>query len=318
MRQWDDLTESEISQREAATSGARADPQGKTFAWVRALRLHQWAKNLLVFIPLLTAHLVPDRTLITQALLAFFCFGVCASASYLINDIVDREADRAHPRKRMRPFASGELAPHQGVAVAAVLFVAGFSAAWFGLNVLFFSTLVLYVASTHWYSFVLKRIAMVDVLVLAGLYTLRLLGGSAAMGIAPSFWLLSFSMFLFLSLAVAKRYAELSMMLSEGRSKAAGRDYSTADLPLMLAVGVCSGLISVLVLALYVHDGTAGRYKHPELLWLICPLMLYWVCRVWRKTHRRELHDDPVVFAIVDRPSTVVAGAIAALVWVAS
>jgi len=318
MREWDDLTESEISRPEAASPHVRAELRGRTLAWIRALRLHQWAKNLLVFVPLITAHLVPDRTLITQALLAFFCFGICASASYLINDIIDREADRAHPRKRMRPFASGELAPHQGITVAALLLAAGFSTAWFGLNALFLSTLVLYVASTHWYSFVLKRIAMVDVLALAGLYTLRLLGGSAAMGIAPSFWLLSFSMFLFLSLAVAKRYAELSMILSEGRRKAAGRGYSVADLPLMLAVGVCSGLISVLVLALYVHEGTAGRYTHPELLWLICPLMLYWVCRVWRKTHRQELHDDPVVFAIVDRPSTVVAGVIAALVWVAS
>lgn len=318
MRQWNDLTDAGISSSEAAAPSARGTLRDKTFAWLRAVRLHQWAKNLLVFVPVCAAHLTPSRTLITQALLAFICFGACASASYLINDIVDREADRAHPRKRMRPFASGELAAHHGITVAVFLLVAGFVTAWLGLNALFLSALALYVAGTLWYSLVLKRIAMVDVLALAGLYTLRLLGGSAAMDIAPSFWLLSFSMFLFLSLAVAKRYSELSMILAEGRSKAAGRGYSTADLPLMLALGVCSGLMSVLVLALYVHDGSGGLYKRPELLWLTCPLMLYWICRVWRKTHRQELHDDPVVFAIADRPSTVVASVIAALVWIAS
>jgi 4-hydroxybenzoate polyprenyltransferase len=183
---------------------------------------------------------------------------------------------------------------------------------------MFAGVLLAYLVGSLWYSWMLKRIAMVDVLTLAGLYTVRVVAGGEAIVVQPSFWLLAFSMFMFLSVAVAKRYTELQAARAAGLTTASGRGYTTDDLPLLLAAGIAAGFISVLVMALYVNVGSERLYRHPQALWLVCPLMLYWVCRIWLKAHRRELHDDPVVFALRDRPSLLVAALCAVLILVAT
>ena len=286
--------------------------------WFRALRIHQWAKNLLIFIPVLASHRALEPTVAASALLAFIWFSVCASGTYLINDLLDLDADRAHSRKRFRPLASGELPLGQGITGALLLIVTAIVGAVFTLGPLFVAILVLYLVGTLWYSLSLKRMAMVDVLTLAGLYTVRVIAGGAAIAVIPSFWLLAFSVFLFLSLAMAKRHTELRSLLSTGRSMAAGRGYTVDDLPLLLACGTSAAFVSVLVLAFYINVGANELYRYPQALWLLCPLLLYWICRVWLKAHRGELHDDPIVFALKDRPSLAVACLCGLLVWVAS
>jgi len=274
--------------------------------WIRALRLHQWAKNLLIFVPAVVSHKFFELSVLYATLLAFICFGLCASATYVINDLLDLDADRSHARKRLRPFASGELPLMQGIACAAGLLTIGISISILLLGNAFVAVLCLYIAVTFWYSWLLKRIAMVDVLTLAGLYTIRVIAGGAAIAVEASFWLLAFSMFMFLSLGMVKRYTELRAALNANLFEASGRGYTTDDLVLLLSCGTSAGFISVLVMALYINGGTQHLYRHPQALWMLCPLMLYWVCRVWRKAHRGELHDDPVVFAISDRPSLLV------------
>lgn len=287
-------------------------------SWLRAMRLHQWAKNLLIFVPALGAHKILDPETLTAVSLAFFWFGLTASATYMINDLLDVESDRAHPRKRLRPFAAGDLSTRAGWIVAPVMIAASVAGAALTLNHLFVGALMLYLVGTLWYSKTLKRIAMVDVLALSGLYTLRLIAGAAAAMVVPSFWLLAFSMFMFLGLAIIKRYTELRAVLQAGNSTAAGRGYTTEDLPLLLACGTSTCFVSILVLALYVNDGSAGMYAHPEVLWLLCPPVLYWILRVWRKSFRGELHDDPVVFALRDLPSLLVGGLCLLLLWLAT
>ena len=299
-------------ERQFATESALFSP------WLRALRLHQWAKNLLLFVPAVVSHRILELPVMSAACLAFVCFGLCASATYLINDLLDLDADRAHARKRLRPFAAGELSLAQGLVCATGLLVIGIATAMLLLGSAFVAVLCLYVATTFWYSWVLKRIAMVDVLTLAALYTIRVIAGGAAVAVEPSFWLLAFSMFMFLSLGLVKRYTELRAALNSNLVDASGRGYTTDDLPLLVSCGTSAGFISVLVMALYVNGGTEQLYKHPKALWLLCPLMLYWVCRVWRKAHRGELHDDPVVFAISDRPSWLVVCLCAVLILIAT
>lgn len=286
--------------------------------WMRALRVHQWAKNVLIFVPALASHRIFELEVILASLLAFFWFGLCASGTYLINDLLDLDADRLHVRKRLRPLASGRLSLVHGIAAAVALVVLAFVGATATLNGVFTFVLLLYLVATLWYSFALKRIAMVDTLSLAGLYTVRVVAGGAAIAVVPSFWLLAFSMFLFLSLAMVKRYTELRSALSAGRSGAAGRGYTTDDLPLVLSCGISSGFVCILVLALYINVGASQLYRHPHALWLLCPLLLYWICRIWRKTSRGELHDDPVVFALSDRPSIAVGFICAVLLWLAT
>ncbi|MET0657581.1 MAG: UbiA family prenyltransferase, partial [Steroidobacteraceae bacterium] len=277
----------------------------KSAAWLRALRVHQWTKNLLVFVPLVAAHQYSNLAAVTAGLAAFFAFSVCASATYIINDLFDLEADRAHPRKCRRPFAACDLSILEGCIAAVVLVAVGFAAALLWLPLTFSLVLAFYLAITLWYSSYLKRLAMVDILSLTGLYTLRIIAGAAATRIIPSFWLLAFSMFIFLSLAAAKRYIELHAVAERGETQAAGRGYTTVDLPLVLACGVASGYTAVLIVALYVQSSAAALYSHPLLLWLLCPIVLYWISRIWLKTHRGQLHDDPLVFAMTDRPSIV-------------
>jgi 4-hydroxybenzoate polyprenyltransferase len=284
--------------------------------WLKALRLHQWVKNILVFLPLLASHRIFEARVVTSSTLAFVCFGLCASSVYLTNDLLDLAADRQHRRKKHRPFAAGALPLYQGPIVALVLLVAGFALAC-AVAPTFALVLLGYYLLTTGYSFKFKRIVMLDVVVLALLYTSRILAGAAAMQTRLSFWLLAFSMFIFLSLAMIKRYTELLATQKTSTRKTAGRGYQIEDLPLIQSLGGASGYLSVLVLALYV-DSTASQslYRHPHYLWLLCPLLLYWISRTWVIAHRGAMHDDPVVFAMMDNVSRVImliAAAIAVL-----
>ncbi len=274
--------------------------------WMKALRVHQWIKNVLVFLPLLAAHRVFDVDAVVRSLLAFVCFGLCASSVYLTNDLLDLPADRLHHRKRHRPFAAGTLPLMAGPVIAVALLVAGFGLAWF-VSPAFIAALGAYYVLTSAYSIHLKRIMMLDVVVLAMLYTIRILAGTAAILSKPSFWLLAFSMFIFLSLAMVKRYTELLTLQRSGKVKASGRGYDVDDIPLIQSLGGSSGYLAVLVLALYV-DSTASEslYHHPHRLWMLCPLLLYWISRTWAIAHRGVMHDDPVVFAVMDKVSRIV------------
>lgn len=274
--------------------------------WVKALRLHQWLKNLLVFLPLFTSHRVLEATTTLNCVLAFFAFGLCASGVYLLNDLFDLDADRRHPRKRLRPFAAGTLPLSAGLLLAPLFALAGLALALW-LSAAFAGVLACYYALTLAYSLRLKRIVMLDVVVLAALYTVRIIGGAVVIGGGLSFWLLAFSMFLFLSLAMLKRYTELHALIGSGRSEASGRGYAIDDIALIQSLGGASGYMSVLVLALYINStASEALYRQQQVLWLLCPLLLYWISRVWLIAHRGQMHDDPVVFALVDRVSRVI------------
>lgn len=275
--------------------------------WLRALRAHQWTKNALVLVPALVSHRVLEPNVLVSSMLAVLIFCACASGVYLLNDLMDLDSDRQHPSKRRRPLAAGDLPILHGLLGAGVLIIAALVGAFALLGPAFGSVLTIYLATTSAYSRSLKRSPIVDVQVLAGLYTLRVIAGAAAIAVMPSFWLLACSMFLFLSLAMAKRCSELLQLSAAGRDAPAGRGYTVHDLLLLEAGGIAAGFISVLVLAMYVRDGAEPLYSRPELLWLLCPLLLYWVCRIWLKTHRGQMHDDPIVFAITDRPSLLAA-----------
>jgi 4-hydroxybenzoate polyprenyltransferase len=279
----------------------------------RALRPHQWAKNLLLFVPLLAAHRANDLTALARAVEGFIAFSLCASSVYVLNDMLDLQADRVHERKCKRPFASGELLLKVGFVLVPALLAAAALLAGF-LSSTFLTALASYSLLTSAYSFALKGMIFIDTIALAALYTLRIIAGAAATEVPLSFWLLLFSVFLFLSLAVVKRYAELDALRRRGRLHAAGRDYDIEDLPMMESVGISAGYLSVLILALYINSpSTLQMYRHPQALWPLCLLMLYWVTRTWMKTHRGKMHDDPVVFAMRDRVS-LATGLLAALI----
>ncbi|MCH8181080.1 MAG: UbiA family prenyltransferase [Proteobacteria bacterium] len=281
---------------------------------LKALRVHQWAKNALIFVPVAAAHLLGDVTVLGQAVLAFVAFSLCASSVYLLNDMLDLEADRQHHSKCHRPFAAGTLGLLFGLLAAPLLLVAALLISLCLLSAKFLLVLAAYYVVTLAYSFVLKRMVMVDVLTLAGLYTVRIVAGAAATGIALSFWLLMFAVFIFLSLAIVKRYAELHVMKLQGKLKAQGRGYQVEDLSLLQSLGASSGYLSILVLALYLNTPDIARmYHHPKIVWLLVPIMLYWISRIWMQTHRGNMHDDPLVYALKDRIS-LVTGAMAAVV----
>jgi 4-hydroxybenzoate polyprenyltransferase len=276
---------------------------GGVRSWIRALRLHQWLKNLLVFLPLLVSHRVFEMDALARSMQAFLAFGLCASGVYLLNDLLDLDADRRHPRKRRRPFARGSLPVAQGFLVFPLLTLVA-SVLAFLLNYRFLLVLLVYYLLTNAYSFRLKRIAMLDVMVLAGLYSIRVVAGAVAINAPLSFWLLAFSVFIFLSLAILKRYTELRAMLKSGEQSASGRGYAVDDLPLLQSLGVASGYLSVLVLALYINSTDSDvLYRRPDVLWLLCPALLYWVGRAWLVAHRGRMHDDPIIFAVTDRVS---------------
>ncbi len=295
------------------------DREGWTLnPWFKALRLHQWLKNVLVFVPLLAAHRVWEPALLLQAALAYLAFGLCASSVYLLNDLLDLPADRQHPCKRLRPFAAGTLPVLAGALAVPALLTLAFLLAGITLPPLFAGVLLGYYLLTLAYSLYFKQIVMLDTVVLAALYTLRIIAGTAATTIAPTFWLLAFSMFIFLSLALVKRHAELLTMQEAGQSSARGRGYQVDDLQLLQALGGTSGYLSVLVLALYINSSASqALYRYPEVIWLLCPLLLYWISRVWLKTHRGEMYDDPVIFAVQDRVSQMLLGIGAVIVWLA-
>jgi 4-hydroxybenzoate polyprenyltransferase/phosphoserine phosphatase len=268
----------------------------------RALRVHQWTKNVLIFVPFLLAHtlrLVP----VLQAAIAFVAFSLCASGTYLINDLLDVEADRKHPQKCRRPFAAADLQGKTGILLAAALLAASFLCAA-ALPVHFVGYLGLYVGMTLAYSLYFKRIVLVDVMLLSGLYTLRLLAGAAATRVVVSPWLAGFAIFLFLSLAFVKRFAELQNLRASGQSPANGRGYLVSDTEQMRSFGTSSAYASVVVFALYISGlDVAGLYPHPQRLWLIAPLMILWLSRLWLLASRGELDEDPVIFALTDRMS---------------
>ncbi|MEY4363884.1 MAG: hypothetical protein RLZZ24_1236 [Pseudomonadota bacterium] len=282
-------------------------------ALLKALRLHQWAKNLLVFVPLLAAHVYGDATLVAQAGLAFVAFGLAASSVYVLNDLADVQDDRHHARKRHRPFAGGHLSLLHGWLLWPGLLLCSALLVWQTLPTLFAGVLASYVLITTLYSLWLKQWAVVDVLTLAWLYTMRIIGGAVAIGVPMSFWLLLFSMFIFLSLALIKRYSELKVARDSGHAGLLrGRGYAADDLELVASLGGSAGFISVLVLALYIQDAhTAQLYLSPEVIWVLCPVMLFWISRAWLIAHRGQMHDDPIVFALKDRVSWGVAALMA-------
>jgi 4-hydroxybenzoate polyprenyltransferase len=269
---------------------------------VRALRPHQWAKNVLVFVPFIAAHqfLEPRRWLIS--ILTFIAFSLCASAIYVLNDIADIEADRAHPRKRSRPLAAGEVGIPAALGMAIVLLLASFAIAIAGVSWRLAFVIAIYCVITTAYSFVLKREPVVDVFTLAGLYVLRIIAGGIATQTPLSSWLLGFALFFFLSLAFVKRYVELVAV----DSRMAGRGYGPDDALWMHAIGTSAGYMAVLVLALYVNAAEVTvLYSRPQILWFLCPLLLFWLTRLWFRAGRRMVHDDPVVEALKDYASYV-------------
>ncbi len=259
------------------------DRPGRLLVYLRAMRWHQWLKNLLIFLSLFTTLQWHLPAQVAAVIVAFFAFSLSASAIYLLNDLIDLPADRRHPHKCQRPFAAGEIPLRHGIMMI-LLLVAGSLALATRLPGSFMGVLLVYLAVTTLYSFYLKKVMLVDVVTLAGLYTLRVVAGAAAIRVVPSFWLLSFSMCIFLSLALVKRYAELRALAKTRLTSARGRDYNRSDSYLLSSMGTASGFLSILVFALFIDSPEVARdYAHPEWLWLICPVLLYWIGRVWIK-----------------------------------
>ncbi|HVN18962.1 MAG TPA: UbiA family prenyltransferase [Dongiaceae bacterium] len=273
--------------------------------YVSALRPRHWLKNVLVFAPILAAHFFLEPVLWFRTLLAFMGFCCCASSGYLINDLCDLPADRHHPEKRFRPFASGRLPLGYGLGMAPALAVFGCVLAGLlsGTSLAF---LALYFALTLAYSFGLKKVVLLDVNVLAGLYTLRVIAGGIAIGIWPSVWLVAFSIFIFISLAFVKRYAELVVMRGVDGDHARARSYELNDAELLASKGTAAGYAAVVVLALYIASGAVKvLYSRPQVMWCLCPLLLYWIGYVWLIAHRGRMDTDPLVFAVHDRTSRI-------------
>lgn len=289
-------------------------------SWVKALRLHQWMKNLLVFVPLLASHSFTELALIAQGLLAFLFFGICASSVYLLNDLIDLNDDRHHHTKKYRPFAAGAIPIKLGLFAFPCLLVFAFLGAWLLLPIEFVGVLLVYYALTLGYSLWLKRFMAVDVIALASLYTIRIIAGAAALSLPLTFWILGFSVFIFLSLALVKRYAELHEARQKGKKeRARGRGYYPSDLEMISSLGAASGYMAVMVLALYIQDeATRMLYSQPEVIWLACPVLLFWVTRVWLLTHRGEMHDDPVIFAVKDKVSLLTGGLLGLIFFIAA
>jgi len=283
---------------------------------IRAIRVHQWAKNVLIFIPVIVGHRW-SLDAARLALLAFFCFSMCASGTYLVNDLLDIEADRHHLKKRTRPFAAGDLPVVGGLALSALLIALSAVCAVF-LPAAFLVWLGIYFACTLAYTFWLKRVVLVDVLALSGLYTVRLMAGGAATSTPISHWLSGFSIFLFLSLAIVKRFAELQNTLQGGLTPKNGRGYQLSDIEQMRSFGTASAFAAVVVFANYISSfDVMALYHQPRLLWLVVPLLILWLCRVWLLASRGELNEDPVVFALTDRMSLLIGVAVAVIALLA-
>jgi 4-hydroxybenzoate polyprenyltransferase len=281
------------------------------------LRMHQWLKNALIAVPMVLSHEYFNFGMLGACLLAFVAFSAAASSVYILNDFFDLALDRRHPTKRDRPFASGRLSVPFGLAAMAVLLAVSFGAALL-LPWELGAVLALYLAATTAYSLSVKRMLLLDVLALAGLYTLRILAGAAATGVGVSFWLLAFSIFFFLSLALVKRYVELRSSPLPPGERIAGRGYRAEDQEIVAQAGMASAFSSALVLALYIHsEEVQVLYSHPWMVWPLAPIVLYLTIRVWILARRDEMHDDPVVFIIRDWRSQLMAGFGALLLFAA-
>ncbi|MDR3562453.1 MAG: UbiA family prenyltransferase [Negativicutes bacterium] len=290
--------------------------KGRFGTYIRALRVHQWLKNFLILGPLLASHQITVGN-VAATLLAMIAFSMAASSAYLLNDLLDLPHDRDHATKRFRPMASGAMPLVHGMVLMPLLLI-GAAAVGLAVSPAYLAALAVYYGITVAYSLYLKRRLLIDVVTLAVLYTLRILAGGAAIGLAPSPWLFTFSIFLFLCLAVIKRYIELVGRLKRTAGDPGGRGYMLDDLPILSSLAAASGYCSVLVLALYFHSPEVyALYSHPERLWLTGPPLLYWISRMLLLAHRGVLHDDPVVFAVTDRVSLAVGGIILAIVMVA-
>ncbi len=289
----------------------------KFAALVRVLRPHQWVKNLIVFLPVITSHQLTFWPLL-GALGAFAAFCLCASGVYLLNDLMDLDADRQHPTKCRRPFAAGQLPLQVGLVLSPALILCGaYIASELTANLVWL--LLVYVIATTAYSLQLKRVALLDVFILAGLYTSRLIAGHLVTNIEFSSWLLMFSMFIFLSLALMKRFQELRQVRELNRAEVQGRGYTAGDLELVATLGLVSGSLAVLVLALYVNSPQVQLlYKHPVELLLVCPLLLYWIARVWFLAHRGQMNADPTAFALRDWPSYLIGALTFIVMWLAT
>lgn len=288
------------------------------FAIMEEIRPHQWVKNLLVFVPLITSHRFFKMALIGECVMAFVCISLCASSIYVVNDLFDLTTDRQHPVKRHRPLASGRLPSVVGIPLALILLTGGIGLALLTVPSLLLC-LVIYVAISLAYSAWLKEYALLDVFILAGLYILRIFAGGESTGIPISEWLMAFGLFFFLSLAFAKRYAELSKLAETSISTVARRGYETRDLDFVASIGCTSGYLATLVFALYINSLEMRQlYHHPLLLWLICPLLLYWITYLWLKAKRNELGEDPVLFVILDRASLLIGSLVLAVIVLAS
>jgi 4-hydroxybenzoate polyprenyltransferase len=285
-----------------ATSATRVGVR----TWLKLLRVHQYAKNTLVFVPLATAHKFVLASGIT-ALTAAIAFSLCASVAYMLNDILDVEADRVHSSKRHRPIASGAISPTQAGYAMSLAFVAALAIAA-SISLEFFGVLLGYFVLTTLYSFWLKRIAIVDVVVLASLYCVRVIGGAVAIDVVVSEWLLAFSLFIFMSLALVKRYVELDGQPKDGLL--AARDYRATDKPMIAILAGASGFNAAVIYTLYISSETVrSLYSHPQLLWVGCPVLMYWIGRVMLFAQRGLIHDDPIVFALKDRVSWAILAA---------
>ncbi|MCU4178381.1 UbiA family prenyltransferase [Bosea sp. BH3] len=288
-------------------------------AMIRAMRPHHWLKNGLVFIPILLNHDVFDPAALWHGLIAFIAFSLIASAVYLLNDIKDVEADRRHPTKCKRPLAAGEITTRQAYAAVPILLAAAFATVPLVPEPrIFLLSLLAYLVLALAYLLVLKRKLLVDVLGLATMHTLRILAGNAAAAIPVSSWLLAFSMFLFLSLALVKRYAELRITQDHSGLKSAGRGYHAEDIEALSQLGMASGCTCALIMALYIDSAAVKQlYRHPELIWLVCPIILYQMARIWFLARRGDMPDDPLVFMIRDWRSQLM-GLVVVVIMVAA
>lgn len=285
--------------------------------WIKLLRVHQWAKNALVFVPLITAQRFETMSL-SYAVVAFFAFSLAASSLYIINDLVDLDDDRKHRSKKHRPLASGQIAVMNVIVVAPCMVTGAILiASLLGLE--FVSVLLAYLALSAAYTFVLKRKMVVDVVVLASLYTVRIVGGALAISVPVSEWLLAFSMFLFLALALIKRQTELAGRLDANLPDPTNRNYRKTDLQVIETLSAASGFNAITVFTLYISSESVQQvYAHPKALWLICPILIYWISRILMLAHRRQINDDPVIFALTDLNSLRALGAIGLILMAAT
>lgn len=285
----------------------------------KQIRMYQWSKNLLLFVPIGLAHSLSNYQALLQCFYGFLAFSFTASAVYVVNDVLDREHDRIHPRKRFRPIASGQISVKSALLIALILVLTAVAICVALMPLAFNLWLVTYAVLTTAYSLYIKRVVLVDVITLAGLYALRVAAGGAAADVVVSPWLLGFSLFLFMSLAFLKRYTELRDTIERDGRVVSGRGYHAGDSELVLIAGTALGLVSVLVFTLYVNGPQVqALYSHPTLLWLVAPCLVYWISHLWLTAHRGGMHDDPIVFAFRDRSSWAVGAAIVAIAGAAS